>query len=125
MMEPEEFDEREAFGSRVGSAPCVRQVIPDFTDTPYWVRTFYWVPLIGALAKHWMRSRGRYRPAPPPSPGEGWDDDGVREPRRPRPFAGAGAVEMEEPFGGEDAEWLGDDYVLAGREEPGAPTTAA
>jgi len=125
MMEPEEIDRREALGSGSASPECGRQVIPDFTDTPYWVRAFYWVPMIGVLAKRWMRSRGRYRPAPPPSSGEGWDDDGVREPRRPSPFAGAGAVEMEEPFGDELDEWLGDDYALAGREEPGAPTTAA
>jgi hypothetical protein len=72
---------------------------PCFDGVPHWVRTFYWVPIIGWFAKDWMERHGAYRPAEPPSsadPGE--DDPGVREPRRPRPFAGAGAVALEEPL---------------------------
>ncbi len=125
MMEPEEFDESEELGACMGPVPRGWHLVPDFTDTPYWVRTFYWTPLIGGLAKHWMRARGRYRPTPPAKPGDGWHDDGVREPRRPRPFAGAGAVALEVPFDDEDSEWLDENYALAGLDEPGAPTTAA
>jgi len=78
MMDPEELDETEDLAPRSEYSRRGWQFVPDFTDTPYWVRTFYWVPLIGGLAKHWMRTRGRYRPTPPSS-GEGWDEDGVRE----------------------------------------------
>lgn len=55
--------------------------------------------LVAAILK---RARG-FRPAPGQAPPRrtGWirpsDEDGDREPRRPRPFAGAGAVALEIP----------------------------
>jgi len=90
-----------------------------------WVRTFYWMPVLGRLAKRWMRGRGRYRPAPPPSGGEGWwDEPGVREPRRPSPLAGAGAVALDEPVSPSPDE-DGASSVAVALADPEAPTTAA
>jgi hypothetical protein len=125
MLQPDEPERRT--GSDSGELEPLDWYgeIPDFDVAPAWVRTFYWMPLLGALARRWIESHGAYRQSGPPSPGRGDDERGVREPRRPRPFAGAGAVEMEEPFDDEDDDWLHDGYVVVGREEPGAPTTAA
>jgi hypothetical protein len=52
----------------------------------------------------WLRLQRRV-PVGPSDP-EGWelggpDDAGVREPRRPSPLAGAGAVALPEPNGGQ------------------------
>ena len=125
MMEPEEFDETArdivSSGSR-WRRPCLE---PDFGQAPSWVKTFYWTPLVGWLARRWIESHEAYRPAEPPPPGDWWDDSGVHEPRRPGPLAGAGAAELDEPFEDEDDEGLDESYALAGLEEPGAPTTAA
>jgi hypothetical protein len=125
MMEPDEVGDE--FTGRIGPPVVGRSAppVPDFACAPSWVRTFYWTPLVGWLARRWIERHEAYRPAEPPSPGELWDDSGVHEPRRPRPFAGAGAVEAEEPFEDEDEGGLDDGYALVGFDEPGAPTTAA
>jgi hypothetical protein len=125
MMEPEEFEESARDTASSGSRrrrPCLE---PDFDSAPSWVKTFYWTPLLGWLARRWIESHEAYRRAEPPPPGDWWDDSGVHEPRRPKPFAGAGAVEMEEPFEDDDGGGLDGSYALVGRDEPGAPTTAA
>jgi hypothetical protein len=74
---------------------------PDFERVPTWVRTFYWTPIIGRFARAWVERHDAWRPAAPPSGPAGWTGDdpdaGTREPRRPRPFAGAGAVQLEVP----------------------------
>jgi hypothetical protein len=101
-----------------------KRLEPCFDDVPHWVRTFYWVPVLGRFAKDWMQRHGAYRPAEPPSSADPGDDDaGVREPRRPRPSAGAGAVALEEPFEDEQDGLTGSFY--GGFEGSASPTSAA
>jgi hypothetical protein len=73
----------------VGLEPC-------FDGVPTWVRTFYWMPIWGRFARAWMLRNGAFRAT---EPGDGFGDDaGVREPRRPKPSAGAGCVQLDEPL---------------------------
>ena len=97
---------------------------PNFDDAPSWVRTFYWVPIIGFLARRWLESHGAYRPAEPPSSADPGGDSGVREPRRPRPSAGAGAgaVALDEPI---DDLLDGTSGSYEPFAEPASPTSAA
>jgi hypothetical protein len=75
------------------------EIEPCFAGVPTWVRTFYWTPICGRFARAWILRHGAFRPVEPGEPGNGFDDEaGVREPRRPKPSAGAGCVQLEEPF---------------------------
>jgi hypothetical protein len=96
---------------------------PCFAGVPGWVRTFYWMPILGSLARRWLRRLGAYRPAEPPSSSEPRDDgSAVREPRHPRPFAGAGAVALDEPI---DDPLDGSTGAYGSLEGPVSPTSAA
>jgi hypothetical protein len=48
------------------------------------------------LYNHWV---GRFLPSPPRGTDDGPGQAGIREPRRPSPLAGAGAVALAEPDG--------------------------
>jgi hypothetical protein len=97
---------------------------PDFDRVPTWVRTFYWVPIIGWFARAWIDRHDAYRPAEPPQGRAGEDPDaGTREPRRPRPFSGAGAVQLEVPE--EEPRESSDDPRPVFFDEAASPTSAA
>jgi hypothetical protein len=101
--------------------------VPDLDLPPAWVRTFYWMPIIGWFARGWIERHDAYRPAEPPAGPQGWTGDdpdaGTREPRRPRPLAGAGAVALEVPEE-ESLEYPGDPRPVY-FDEAASPTSAA
>jgi hypothetical protein len=119
-MDPDERRKQEELGR-------LSLRVPDFDRVPTWVRTFYWMPIIGSFARAWIERHDAYRPAEPPAGPDGWTGDdpdaGTREPRRPRPFAGAGAVQLEVPE--DDVLDPSDDPRPVFFDEAASPTSAA
>jgi hypothetical protein len=71
---------------------------PRLDLAPAWVRVWYRTPFLDRYAHSWMWRHGMWEVSPPdkPSTSDG-GESGVREPRRPRPPAGADAIRLDEP----------------------------